>query len=82
VIGGLFRHDLLKTCDPCANNVALFHRRGSHPRLKYRTILRRQPNFRSFGNHPNVDHESAFGETGVLARLQPKDAMLLGHEIF
>jgi hypothetical protein len=41
--------------DPCAKNVALFRRGGSHPRLKHRTIPRRQPDFRSFGNHPNVE---------------------------
>jgi len=33
--------------DPRAKNVALFGGGGSHPRLKRRTILRRQPDFRS-----------------------------------
>jgi hypothetical protein len=37
---------------------------GSHPRLKRRTILRRQPDFRSLGIIPMLNHESAFGETG------------------
>ena len=40
--------------DPCAQRVALFRRRRPHPGLKHRTIRRRQPDFRSFGNHPNV----------------------------
>ena len=41
--------------DPRAKNFALFRRRSSHPRLKHPTILGRQPDFRSFGNHPNVE---------------------------
>jgi hypothetical protein len=41
--------------DQRAKNVALFRRGGSHPCLKHRTICRRQPDFRSFGNHPNVE---------------------------
>jgi hypothetical protein len=50
--------------DPRAKNVALFRRGGSHPRLKRRTILRRQPDFRSLGIIPMLNHGSAFSETG------------------
>jgi len=41
--------------DPRAKRVALFRRRCPHPRFKHRTILRRQPDLRSYGNHPNVE---------------------------
>jgi len=41
--------------DPRAKNVALFRRRCPNPSLKHRTILRRQPDVRSFGNHPDVE---------------------------
>jgi hypothetical protein len=37
---------------------------GSHPRRKRRTIVRRQPEFRSLGIIPMLIHELAFGETG------------------
>ena len=40
--------------DPGTKHVALFRRRRPHSRFKHRTILRRQPDFRGFGNHPNV----------------------------
>jgi hypothetical protein len=50
--------------DPRAQHVALFRRGRPHPSLKHRTILRRQPDFRSFGNLPMLNHESAFSETG------------------
>ena len=41
--------------DPCAKHVALFRRRCPHARFKHRAIRRRQSNFRSFGNHSNVE---------------------------
>jgi len=41
--------------DRSAQHVALFTRRCPHSRFKHRTILRRQPDLRSFGNHPNVE---------------------------
>jgi hypothetical protein len=41
--------------DPCAKNIALFRRRRSNSRFKHRPILRRQPDFRSFGNHRDVE---------------------------
>jgi hypothetical protein len=50
--------------DPRAKNVALLRRGGSHSRLKRRTILRRQPDFRSLEIIPMSNHESALGETG------------------
>ena len=40
--------------DPRAKDIALLRRRCPHPRFKHRTILRRQPDLRCFGNHPKV----------------------------
>ena len=41
--------------DPAAKNVALFRRRCPYSSLKHRAIRRRQPDYRCFGNHPNVE---------------------------
>jgi hypothetical protein len=41
--------------DARAQNIALFRRRCSYPSFKQRTVLRPQPHFRCFGNHPNVE---------------------------
>jgi hypothetical protein len=40
---------------PCAKHIALFRRRRPHARFKHRSILRREPDFRRFGYHPNVE---------------------------
>lgn len=41
--------------DPRAQHIALFTRRCPNSGFKHRTILRRQPDFRSWGYHPNVE---------------------------
>ena len=56
---------LVDQTSPRTKHIALFRRGGSHPRLKHRTILRRQLDFRSFGETiPMFNDELAFGETG------------------
>jgi hypothetical protein len=41
--------------DPRAKNLALFRRRRPNSRFKHRTIPWRQPDFRSFGEHHDVE---------------------------
>ena len=41
--------------DPRAKRVALGRCWSTKPRFKHRPILRPQPDFRCFGNHPNVE---------------------------
>jgi len=56
-------HPAVRPCEPpsAASNVpgakhlALFSRRCPNARFKHGTILRREPDFCSFGYHPNVE---------------------------